>query len=172
MVIKNPVVLVTGGCGNIASYVVEQAFADLDAEKVIIVDNFYNSSVNRIDEIWENVYKGPYGTNVHTPSILQKKERLILEEIDIGDCESLLRAFRKHKPDYVFHLASSLTLDSKKFPRLAVQTNILGTQHFYQFPYYPKGIPFSVLLDILIPHYKRYPEEMDMKQFQFYSHLM
>jgi len=118
--IKTPIVVVSGGLGNIGSFVVEQSFTELQAEKVIIIDNFYNSSLKRLDEIKDSLF---------TTTGRSFNSRIVLEEIDIVDYSSLLRVFRKWKPDYVFHLASTLTLDSKKFRKDAVLTNVVGTQN-------------------------------------------
>jgi len=119
--LERPIILVTGGLGGIGSYVAEQAFTELNASKVIIVDNYYNSSIYRVHEIRRSIC-----LDEMYPSW---KDVLCVEEIDIGNYDLLLQAFRKHKPLYVFHLASTLTLDSKKFPRDAVRTNIVGTQN-------------------------------------------
>lgn len=99
-------VLITGGAGNIGSFIVDQC-VDLGHE-VIVVDNFYNGKFINIED--------------HL-----KHKRIDLETIDIGSWEMIKYVFEKHKPDYVSHQASLMIMDSNKFPHKAIETNIVGT---------------------------------------------
>lgn len=112
MIIENSIVCITGGLGNVGSYVVEDCLDYLGASKIVIVDNFYNSSINNMNRFYPALRK-----------IIE------LEEIDVSDDKTFSMIMRKHKPDYVFHLASTLTLDTKRNPKESVRTNINGTQN-------------------------------------------
>lgn len=100
------IVLVTGGAGNIGSFIVDRCL-EL-GHKVVVVDNFYNGKFRNISE--------------H----LQQK-RIELETIDIGCYEMVRYVFEKHHPHYVSHQASLMIMDANKFPHKAIETNITGT---------------------------------------------
>lgn len=99
-------ILVTGGAGNIGSFIVDQLIA-LD-HRVVVVDNFYNGKYRNIAE---HLAAG----------------RIELETIDIGSIEMVRYVFDKHRPDYVSHQASLMIMDSNKFPHKAIETNVTGT---------------------------------------------
>ena len=104
-------VLVTGGAGNIGSFIVDQLL-ELN-HQVIVVDNFYNGKFRNIASHLEN-------------------KRIELETIDIGSYEMVKYVFDKHKPEYVSHQASIMIMDSNKFPHKAIETNITGTFNIIQ----------------------------------------
>ncbi|MCK4763610.1 MAG: SDR family NAD(P)-dependent oxidoreductase [Candidatus Aminicenantes bacterium] len=104
-------VLVTGGAGNIGSFIVDQCL-ELGHEAVV-VDNFYNGKYRNI------------------AGHLDKKS-IELETIDIGSYEMVRYVFEKHKPDYVSHQASLMIMDSNKFPHKSIETNITGTFNIIQ----------------------------------------
>lgn len=104
-------VLITGGAGNIGSFIADQCL-ELGHE-VVVVDNFYNGKFRNIE------------------SHLSAK-RIELETIDIGSYEMLRYAFDRHKPDFVSHQASLMIMDSDKFPEKAIETNIKGTFNIIQ----------------------------------------
>jgi UDP-glucose 4-epimerase len=104
-------IIVTGGAGNIGSFIVDQLL-DL-GHQVIIIDNFYNGKFRNISDHLE-------------------KKRVELETIDIASYEMVRYAFEKHKPDYVSHQASLMIMDSNKFPHKAIETNITGTFNIIQ----------------------------------------
>lgn len=104
-------ILITGGAGNIGSFIVDQCL-EL-GHKVVVVDNFYN---------------GKY-RNISGHLIINEVE---LETIDIGSYEMVKYVFDKHKPEYVSHQASLMILDSNKFPHKAIETNITGTFNIIQ----------------------------------------
>ena len=104
-------ILVTGGAGNIGSFIVDQCL-ELGHE-VIVVDNFYNGKYRNISQyIADN--------------------RISLETIDIGSFEMVKYVFEKYKPDYVSHQASLMIMDSNKFPHKSIETNIQGTFNIIQ----------------------------------------
>jgi len=104
-------ILITGGAGNIGSFIVDQCL-ELDHD-VIVVDNFYNGKHRNIAHHLES-------------------GRIQLETIDIGSTEMVKYVFDKHKPDYVSHQASLMIMDSNKFPQKALETNITGTFNIIQ----------------------------------------
>lgn len=64
----------------------------------------------------------------HLMDKINKKNRIELVNADINDLSSLLMAFSKTKPDYVFHLAAqSYPKTSFDSPLETLETNILGT---------------------------------------------
>lgn len=99
-------ILVTGGAGNIGSFIVDILVAQ--GHKVIVVDNFYNGKYRNIANHLTN-------------------KTIELETIDIGSEEMVNYVFEKHKPEYVSHQASLMIMDSNKFPQKAIETNIKGT---------------------------------------------
>jgi len=104
-------ILVTGGAGNIGSFIVDQCLEI--GHHVVVVDNFYNGRHRNIAE--------------HL-----SKKSIDLEPVDIASYEMLRYVFDKHKPDYVSHQASLMILDSNKFPHKALDTNIKGTFNIIQ----------------------------------------
>ena len=106
---KGNTFLVTGGAGNLGSYVVE-ALAREGATRVVVVDNFYNG----------------YLDNLETARSIDGCE-VIVVNVDISDHERLLPVFLQYRPVGVFNMASMLTLDCKKASHQAVRYNIVGT---------------------------------------------
>lgn len=104
-------ILITGGAGNIGSFIVDQCI-ELGHE-VIVVDNFYNGKYRNIEN---HVASGS----------------AVLETIDIESEEMVRYVFDKHKPEYVSHQASLMIMDSNKFPHKAIETNIHGTFNIIQ----------------------------------------
>jgi UDP-glucose 4-epimerase len=112
--IEGSTVLVTGGAGNIGSYVVDQ-LTEESTERVVVADNFYNGCMENL----EQALQAP------------ETEVTVINE-DISDYDRLYAIFCQYRPDYVFHMASMLTLDCKLCPRQAIQCNIVGTWNVIQ----------------------------------------
>lgn len=104
-------ILITGGAGNIGSFIVDQCVEQ--GHEVVVVDNFYN---------------GKYRNIAHYLA----EKRIELETIDIGSWEMVRYVFDKHRPDYVSHQAALMIMDSNKFPHKAIDTNIRGTFNIIQ----------------------------------------
>ena len=100
---KNQIILITGGAGNIGSHIIEEILNQNPKSKIIVVDNFFNG---------KNIIKSP---NVK------------YYPIDISNLEEIDYIFKTYKPKYVFHCASMLIQDSEKLPRKAINTNVIGT---------------------------------------------
>jgi len=107
--LKETTILVTGGAGNLGSYVVE-ALIDEGVRRVVVVDNFYNGHRENLEA-----------------ALACRSAQTILVNASIADHADLAAVFREHRPQYAFHLASMLTLDCKAEPRQAVDYNVVGT---------------------------------------------
>ena len=107
--LQGKVFLVTGGAGNIGSYIVDALIAE-EAQRVVVVDNFYNGHMENLEQ-----------------ALRATTTQVIVVNEDISVHDRLLAIFNQYKPDYVFHTASMLTLDCKLRPLQAVQYNIVGT---------------------------------------------
>lgn len=103
MRLENSVVLITGGAGNIGSYILDEVISS-GAREIVVVDNFFNSDKQYLED-----------------------KNIIVYPIDISSLEEMTFVFEKHKPDYVFHCASMLIQDSETLPRKSMNTNIVGT---------------------------------------------
>lgn len=104
-------VLVTGGAGNIGSFLVDQ-LVEL-GHLVVVVDNFYNSTP---------MYLAPH----------LETGQAVLEVCDITNYRVLSRVFEKHQPQFASHQASMMIMDSNKFPFDAIDINIKGSFNFIQ----------------------------------------
>src|SRR5204863_6166421 len=104
-------ILVTGGAGNIGSFIVDQLVAM--GHFVIVVDNFYNSTVRYVQR--------------HLDA-----GAAALEVCDITNYRVLTRVFEKYKPEYASHQASMMIMDSNKFPFDAIDVNVKGSFNFIQ----------------------------------------
>lgn len=104
-------VLVTGGAGNIGSFMVDQLI-EL-GHFVVVVDNFYNSTIRYLRDHLD-------------------RGKAALEVCDIVNYRVLSRVFEKYKPEYASHQASMMIMDSNKFPFDAVDVNVKGTFNFIQ----------------------------------------
>tara|TARA_R100000234_G_scaffold20772_1_gene11754 strand:- start:4097 stop:5143 length:1047 start_codon:yes stop_codon:yes gene_type:complete len=110
--------LVTGSHGNIGSYIVEELCRQKDNINIICVDSLYNGNV-------ENLYESltlAEGKNIFIKPVLTS----------IDNEKTMRETFADFKPDYVFHCASMLTLDSKEKPIQAIKTNTLGAGIVFQ----------------------------------------
>lgn len=102
--LEDSVVLITGGAGNIGSFICDQVL-EKNPKLSIIVDNLFNSDKKYIPE----------------------NDNIIFYNLDIASLEEMIYIFEKHRPDYVFHCASMLIKDGEILPRKAINTNIVGT---------------------------------------------
>jgi len=104
--------LITGGKGHVGSYIVEELCKQYKNSTVVVVDNDYNSDPRNLDDA----------------KIIASENGVKIVDLfaDVADFSSLEIEFRDYNFDYVFHEASLLTLDSKKFRQRAVEVNTLG----------------------------------------------
>ena len=107
---EGEVYLVTGSHGHIGSYIVEELVKQKDDITIVCVDNLYNGSVDNLQEAY---------------SIANDKNIKIIPVIaDIADEGIMRETFSKYRPDYLFHTASYLTLDSNKYKSRSVKVNV------------------------------------------------
>ncbi len=105
--LTNATVLVTGGAGNIGSYIVDRLLTK-NVKKIIVVDNFYHGFYDNLEDAMTS-------------------GKIKVEIVDISFYGDLLSVFQKYKPDFVFHQASMLLLDSAANPHQAIQANVVGS---------------------------------------------
>jgi len=105
MKIKDSVILVTGGAGNIGSHIVDMCIKE-GAKKVIVIDNFTRGVISNLD--WA-----------------KKNGNVEVVNGDIRDFELLNKYFKN--VDYVFHQAAIRITQCAQEPRLAHEVLIDGT---------------------------------------------
>jgi len=103
--VTDKVVLITGGAGNIGSYILDKVL-EQKPSKCIVVDNLFNSdkSYHKLNDDCVKFYP-----------------------LDISKLDEMDYIFNTYKPNYVFHCASMLIQDSETLPRKSINTNIMGT---------------------------------------------
>ena len=112
------VYLVTGSHGHIGSYIVEELVKTKDNIQIICVDNFYNADIDNL----KVSYKISENKNIKIYDV----------RVDITDSNLMRETFLKYNPDYVFHCASYLTLDSNKHKSRSVQVNVYGSALIFE----------------------------------------
>lgn len=102
-------ILVTGGAGFIGSAVVRQLIAETDAAVV-------------------NLDKLTYAGSPLNVASAAGSPRYAFEQVDICDAATLQAVLARHHPTAIMHLAAESHVDrSIDGPRVAIETNILGT---------------------------------------------
>ena len=109
---EGDVYLVTGSHGHIGSYIVEELVKQKDDITIVCVDNLYNGNVDNLQESYSFAY--------------DKNIKLVPVITDITDEKIMRETFSRYRPDYVFHTASYLTLDSNKYKSRSVKVNVYG----------------------------------------------
>lgn len=105
MEISDSTVLITGGTGQIGCHLAEQLLKE-DVRKVILFDNLLLGTQKNIGEISKNL-------------------KIELFQGDVTNIQDLKKAMEG--VDYVFHLASLMTLHSYSNPRSLLEVNVNGT---------------------------------------------
>ena len=109
---EGAVYLVTGSHGHIGSYIVEELVKQKDDITIVCVDNLYNGNVDNLQESCSSAY--------------DKNIKLVPVIMDITDEKIMRETFSRYRPNYVFHTASYLTLDSNKYKSRSVKVNVYG----------------------------------------------
>jgi len=99
--------LVTGGAGFIGSHLVDMLLQE-DAKKVVVFDNFIRGSAHNLEK-----------------AIQDDRVELFEEKADLTNVDQVNKATLD--VDGVFHLASMCLSHCQKYPRSAVNVNIMGT---------------------------------------------
>ena len=102
--LKNKIVLVTGGAGFIGSHLIDESLKD--AEKVICFDNFAGGNLKNIAHLHNN-----------------PKFQLVVGDISDYD---IIKPYVEES-DVIFHEAASKLVVSLKNPRTDLRTNTIGT---------------------------------------------
>jgi len=111
--VDGDVYLVTGSHGHIGSYIVEELCKIKDNIQIICVDSLYNGNIDNLKE---------------SLSIIEGKNiSLVPALVDITNTKMMRETFEKYQPNYVFHCASYLTLDSNKHKSRSVNVNVYGS---------------------------------------------
>lgn len=105
MEISNSRVLITGGTGQIGCSLAEQLLKE-NVRKVILFDNLMSGAQKNVGEIAKNL-------------------KVELFEGDVTHIQDLKKAMKG--VDYIFHLASLMTLHSYSNPRSLLEVNVNGT---------------------------------------------
>ena len=110
--IKDKVVMVTGGGGSIGSELCRQIWA-YGAKRLVIVDVYENSTYNIQQELLRK-----YGRDIN----------LFAEIVSITDKGELEKVFMQHHPDIIFHAAAHKHVPlMESEPVEAVKNNVFGT---------------------------------------------
>ena len=104
MTLKNKVVMVTGGAGFIGSHLVDRIVKE-EAEKIIIVDNFFLGKHRNIEEA-------------------MKYDNVVLHYQDASHYEKMKNFFRMAEVDVVFNMAVIPLLTSHELPKITCEDNI------------------------------------------------
>ncbi|MFA6006391.1 MAG: NAD-dependent epimerase/dehydratase family protein [Candidatus Paceibacterota bacterium] len=113
--IADKTILLTGGCGFIGGHMAE-ALLRRGARKVVIIDSL------------------EYGkeSNITVSPQVTTKVPVIEFSLGYADSSVLRDIFKKHKIDYLIHLAAEKHNQSKKTPQKIFLVNILGTQELFE----------------------------------------
>ena len=106
MTFKNKTVLVTGGAGFIGSHLIDQLIRQ-DAEKIVVVDNFFLGSVDNLKSAMES-----FGN------------RLVVYREDASDYTAMENIFLRENIDVVYNLATKALPYSFIHPEGAYITNV------------------------------------------------
>jgi UDP-glucose 4-epimerase len=110
MEISDSTVLITGGTGQIGCSLAEQLLKE-NVRKVILFDNLMSGAQKNVGEI-------------------AKSLKVELFEGDVTHLQDLKKAIKG--VDYLFHLASLMTLHSYSNPRSLLEVNVNGTYNFLE----------------------------------------
>ncbi len=105
-------ILITGGAGFIGSHVIDRLLGE--RVNVLCLDSFndYYDPVEKTENI---------SCHLNNPNF-------VVERIDVGDGDAVLRTVKEWRPDAIIHLAARAGVrPSLTAPRLYVETNVGGT---------------------------------------------
>ena len=123
---EGEVYLVTGSHGHIGSYIVEELVKQKDDITIVCVDNLYNGNVDNLQQAY-NLVNNSGGFNGAPKNI-----NILPIVADITDEKIMRETFFRYRPNYVFHCASYLTLDSNKYKSRSVKVNVYGSALLFE----------------------------------------
>ena len=123
---EGEVYLVTGSHGHIGSYIVEELVKQKDDITIVCVDNLYNGNVYNLQQAY-NLVNNSGGFNGAPKNI-----NILPIVADITDEKIMRETFFRYRPNYVFHCASYLTLDSNKYKSRSVKVNVYGSALLFE----------------------------------------
>ena len=123
---EGEVYLVTGSHGHIGSYIVEELVKQKDDITIVCVDNLYNGNVDNLQQAY-NLVNNSGGFNGPPKNI-----NILPIVADITDEKIMRETFFRYRPNYVFHCASYLTLDSNKYKSRSVKVNVYGSALLFE----------------------------------------
>jgi nucleoside-diphosphate-sugar epimerase len=106
--------LVTGALGHIGSYIV-QHLSHLPNVSVLAIDNGYNSNLSNIEDTRIDAHPTQTSSEVKWDA-----------NVNIANPDRILMLLDEFDPDYVYHQASMLTIDSSADPDEAYHVNTYG----------------------------------------------
>ena len=89
-------ILITGGAGFVASYLIEECLKNGDK---VVVTGRWNEALDRIDKL---------------------KDKITFEDVRLTDLSSVIRCINKHRPDVISHLAAESWVTSSMNNPIAV----------------------------------------------------
>lgn len=114
-------VLITGGCGFVASHIIDVLLDKTDYDIVTLDRLDYSGNLNRLSEILES-----------KPLPTRKRVRTVFHDLK-AELNPLTTSFAG-KPDIILHLAAASHVDrSITHPLEFVWDNVLGTAHILEF---------------------------------------
>ena len=115
---KNVTCIISGGYGNVGSYIAELLSKYSIYSTIVIIDNMYNGNLDNLDKVYAYAELNHNNITVYKDSI-----------VDYNKLDFIFDVFR---PKYVFHQASLLTLDSKQYRYEAIETGIMGSVNIFE----------------------------------------
>lgn len=107
-------ILITGASGSGASYLIEQLIKDMPHAELHGISRWHSTSSKNNN--LQNV-----------------KNNITIHDCDLTDFSSLLKVLSTVKPDAIFHLASSSSVNaSYKYPLSVLNNNIMGTANLFE----------------------------------------
>lgn len=112
--LSNKTIIITGSYGHIGSFIVEWLCKLFKNMNLLLIDNNYNGNIKNLNDAEWLAYKN--------------NNKLVWLDIsyDIRYYDLMERIFKINRPQYVFHQASLLTLDSKIDKKQSIDVNIGG----------------------------------------------
>ncbi len=110
--------VISGGAGNVGSYIVELLAKYYKGSNIVVIDNMYNGNLSNLDRAYE--YASENDNRIH------------FYRDDITNYRKMDFIFDVFRPNYVFHQASLLTLDSRSARYEAIECGVMGSVNMFE----------------------------------------